>query len=239
MTGMSISSSEVHVLPLVQRYLKQQAFLYGDELILTERRFSGKPCFSTLSDLKQRIAECQECGLGRLRKHLVIGAGNENATLMLIGEAPGEEEDRQGVPFVGEAGKLLDKVLEAIGFQREEVYIANILKCRPPGNRDPQPDEVQHCMPYLTIQIALIRPRMLLILGRVAAQSLLATSLPLNRLRRQWHTWSGIPALVTYHPAALLRTAAFKRDTWEDVQLLRHEYDRIVGDKPVWRPKKA
>ena len=146
---------------------------------------------------------------------------------MFIGEGPGAEEDRQGLPFVGRAGELLTRIIEAIGMTRDEVYIANIVKCRPPGNRDPQPDEVAACRSYLERQIALVRPRLLVALGRIAAQTLLGNDLPIGRMRGQWFEVLGVPLMVTYHPAALLRNPALKRPTWEDMQLVR---DRLLRE---------
>jgi DNA polymerase len=140
---------------------------------------------------------------------------------MFIGEGPGAEEDRQGLPFVGPAGELLGKVIEAIGLTRDRVYIANIVKCRPPGNRDPLPDEVAACRGYLERQIDLVRPRAIVALGRVAAQTLLESELPLSRLRGRWHSVRGVAVRATYHPAALLRNASWKRPTWEDMKLVK------------------
>jgi DNA polymerase len=140
---------------------------------------------------------------------------------MFIGEGPGAEEDRQGLPFVGPAGELLTKIVESIGLGRDQVYIANIVKCRPPGNRDPLPDEVAACRGYLERQIDLVRPRVIVALGRVAAQTLLDSELPLSRLRGRWHSVRGVTVRATYHPAALLRNASWKRPTWEDMKLVR------------------
>jgi DNA polymerase len=140
---------------------------------------------------------------------------------MLVGEGPGADEDREGLPFVGEAGRLLDKILGAIGLEREQVYVANVVKCRPPGNRNPQPDEVASCLPYLEAQIDAVRPEVLVALGRVAAQTLLGNDAPVGRLRGQWYQVRGVPTMVTYHPAALLRNADYKRPTWEDMQQVR------------------
>ena len=145
---------------------------------------------------------------------------------MLIGEGPGAEEDRQGLPFVGPAGELLTRIIQAIQMSRDDVYIANIVKCRPPGNRDPQPDEIQACRGYLEKQVALVRPRLLVALGRIAAQTLLGNDGPIGQLRGRWHQAFGLPTMVTYHPAALLRNPALKRPTWEDMQQVR---DRLRG----------
>ena len=157
---------------------------------------------------------------------MVFGTGDPNADLMFIGEGPGAEEDRQGLPFVGPAGELLNKIIQAIGLTRERVYIANVVKCRPPGNRDPQPDEAAACRPFLERQIDLVQPKVIVALGRVAAQALLGTDQPLGRMRGRWTTVRGVPTMVTYHPAALLRNAAWKRPTWEDMQLVR---DRLAA----------
>ena len=180
---------------------------------------------ATLDALNRHICECTKCRLGATRTKFVFGVGNPNADVMVIGEAPGADEDKQGEPFVGRAGQLLNKILEAINFKREEVYIANILKCRPPENRRPHPDEVEQCEPYLWKQIELIRPKFILALGLTAAQTLLKTTESLTQLRASVHDYHGVPLYVTYHPAALLRNPEWKRPTWEDVQKLRKAYD--------------
>jgi uracil-DNA glycosylase len=164
---------------------------------------------------------CTRCRLCEGRKKVVFGSGNPNAELMLIGEGPGAEEDRQGLPFVGPAGELLTRIIQAIDLTREEIYIANVVKCRPPGNRDPQPDEVAACRGYLESQIALVQPQVIVALGRVAAQTLLGNASPIGRMRGRWVRIQGVPAMVTYHPAALLRNPALKRPTWEDMQKVR------------------
>ena len=169
---------------------------------------------------------CTRCRLSEGRNKVVFGSGPAGAELMFIGEGPGAEEDKQGLPFVGRAGELLTKIVQAIDMSRDEVYIANIVKCRPPGNRDPQPDEVAACSGYLEKQIALVRPKVIVALGRIAAQSLLGTDTPIGRMRGQWYKVQGVPTMVTYHPAALLRNPALKRPTWEDMQQVR---DRLRG----------
>ncbi len=191
---------------------------------------SGKsvsPSYDSLVAHSEAICNCQLCPLGSTRNKFVYGVGNPKADLLFIGEAPGADEDRLGEPFVGRAGQLLDKILAAIQLSRQQVYIANILKCRPPNNRDPQPDEMEKCFPYLDEQIRLIKPKLICALGRVAAQALLKTNTPLGKLRKNWHTYEGIPMLVTYHPAALLRFAAYKKDTWEDMQMLKARLDTL------------
>jgi uracil-DNA glycosylase len=174
-----------------------------------------------LAALAAAAAACTRCRLAEGRTKVVFGSGNPTAELMFVGEGPGADEDRQGLPFVGAAGELLTRIIQAIEMTREEIYIANVVKCRPPGNRDPQPDEVAACRGYLDKQIALVRPRILVALGRVAAQTLLGNDAPIGRLRGQWFKVQGIPTMVTYHPAALLRNPALKRPTWEDMQQVR------------------
>lgn len=183
--------------------------------------------------LADRILACRQCPLGESRRNAVPGEGSLQAEIMFVGEAPGAEEDRQGRPFVGPSGQLLDKILAGgMGLTRDQVYIANILKCRPPSNRDPYPAEIDECTPYLEEQIALIQPQLLIALGRFAAQHLLQSDLSLGKLRGKVHSrpQGGPPVLVTYHPAYLLRNQADKRACWEDIQLgLRHLGRPIPG----------
>lgn len=174
-----------------------------------------------LQALAEVASRCEKCALSQGRRKVVFGSGNVKAELMFVGEGPGAQEDRQGLPFVGPAGELLTRIIEAIDLDRKDVYIANIVKCRPPRNRDPQPEEVAACREYLEQQIGLVRPRVLVALGRVAAQTLLGTDLPLGRMRGEWYDVMGVPTRVTYHPAALLRNSGFKRPTWEDMQVVR------------------
>lgn len=171
--------------------------------------------------LQEAVHGCTKCALHKTRTQTVFGVGNPAAAWMFIGEAPGADEDRLGEPFVGRAGQLLNAMLFAIGLKREDVYIANVLKCRPPGNRDPQPEEVAQCEPYLIRQIELIKPRLIVALGRHAAHSLLKTDVPLARLRGQRLSYHGTPLIVTYHPAYLLRSPTEKRKAWEDLVLAK------------------
>ena len=172
-----------------------------------------------------QVSVCTKCALSKTRTNTVFGVGNPDAGVVFVGEAPGRDEDLQGEPFVGRAGQLLTKILAAIGFERDDVYICNVLKCRPPDNRDPAPDEVFHCEPYLRAQLDVIQPRVICALGRISAQTLLKTKTSLTKLRAQVHEYNGIPMVVTYHPAALLRNPNWKRPTWDDVQKLRAIYD--------------
>ncbi|MCX7798016.1 MAG: uracil-DNA glycosylase [Melioribacter sp.] len=183
---------------------------------------------SSLEELDSMINQCQKCPLGKTRTKFVFGVGNPNAHAMLIGEAPGADEDLQGEPFVGRAGKLLNDILKAINLRREDVYIANILKCRPPGNRDPLPSEIETCIPYLHKQIDLIKPKIILCLGRIAANGLLNKKLSLTTLRENIYEFNGIKVLVTYHPAALLRNPQWKRGCWEDVKKFKKLYDELL-----------
>jgi DNA polymerase len=173
--------------------------------------------------LRARVAACTRCSLSAARTQTVFGVGNLEAEWLIVGEAPGAEEDRRGEPFVGRAGQLLNAMLRAIGLAREQVYIANVVKCRPPGNRDPSPGEVAECLPYLERQIALVRPKIMLAVGRISAQNLLKTDTSLGRLRLKVHSFglAQVPLVVTYHPAYLLRTPADKRKAWEDLKFAR------------------
>jgi DNA polymerase len=182
--------------------------------------------------LREMVSTCTACDLCKTRTQTVFGVGNARAEWLIIGEAPGAEEDRQGEPFVGRAGQLLNAMLLAIGLPRETVFIANVLKCRPPGNRDPKPEEVSRCLPYLSAQIALLKPKIMLAVGRIAAQNLLATDAPLSRLRGKLHAFgaANTPLVITYHPAYLLRTPGDKRKAWDDLKFARATYARIVGE---------
>jgi len=181
----------------------------------------------TMPELYTTISSCLQCPLGATRTNFVFGSGNENADLMIVGEAPGADEDEQGLPFVGRAGQLLTKILEAVKFSRDEVYICNILKCRPPNNRKPLAAETDECEPYLLKQIELVRPRYILALGLTAANTLLKNKESMSALRGRIHDYHGINMMVTYHPAALLRNPEWKKFAWEDVQHLRKLYDGV------------
>ncbi len=199
----------------------------------------GRELFGAMADLEsleavaQAVASCKRCPLYATAKNPVPGQGNPNADLLIVGEAPGATEDEQGLAFVGAAGQLLTKILAAVNLQRDDVFICNVLKHRPPGNRNPMPDEVTACSPYLLRQFELVRPKAILALGTFAAQTLLQTKLSIGKLRSQVHRFHGVPLIVTYHPAALLRNPSWKRPTWEDVQLVRRILDSAP---PVARP---
>jgi len=176
---------------------------------------------SSLHQLGELSQGCPRCSLCESRTQVVFGEGNHRAEVVVVGEAPGAEEDRTGRPFVGRAGKLLDRLLLSVGFAREEVYICNVLKCRPPKNRNPRPDEIEACNPYLVRQVELLKPRVVLACGTFAAQTLLDTATSIGRLRGSVHEYHGVPLVPTYHPAALLRNPAWGRPVWEDLQRLR------------------
>ena len=188
---------------------------------------------STLAELNEAICNCLNCSLGNTRNKFVFGSGNINADVLVIGEGPGKDEDEQGLPFVGRAGKLLTDILAAIKFSRDEVYIANIVKCRPPGNRVPLPEEMDACIPYLKKQIELIQPKLILCLGLTAAQGLLKKRDTLGNLRGKVFDFENRKVIVTYHPAALLRNPAWKKDCWEDVKKFRRLYEELAPEAPV------
>jgi len=183
------------------------------------------------SQLKSDVAGCTKCGLCKTRTNTVFGEGNPHAHLMFIGEGPGRDEDLLGRPFVGAAGQLLDKMLASIGFDRNSVYIANILKCRPPGNRDPEPEEAAACIGFLRAQVAFIKPKIIVCLGRIPAKYILGADIRIMRDRGIWHEIKGFWILPTYHPAALLRNENLKRDAYKDLLSIRAKYDALFkGD---------
>jgi DNA polymerase len=229
-----VSPDAVHV-PSTQQGAPTESPLADVPLGLTvggaARALFEDPAFklASLDEVAATVASCRRCSLYATATNPVPGVGNPNADFMCVGEAPGANEDVQGEPFVGQAGQLLNKILEAIKLRREDVFIANVLKHRPPGNRNPLPEEVTACSPYLVRQIELVRPKVILALGTFAAQTLLETKLTIGKLRGQVHRYYGVPLIVTYHPAALLRNPAWKRPTWEDVQLARRILDRALA----------
>lgn len=238
-------------------FLAQEIDIYGSEVILELRenkttkdeksladevkavQDSAVPEAADLLEFNEKIKTCLKCALGHTRKNFVFGSGNASATLMFIGEAPGQDEDEQGLPFVGAAGQLLTKIINIAGFTRDEVYIANILKCRPPGNRVPLPEEIESCMPYLSRQIELIKPRYIFCLGRTAAQSLLGLNDSLGNLRKKTYQFHQAQMFVTYHPAALLRNPSWRWDCYDDLKKFRAIYDAEVGGKPPMQELEA
>ena len=219
---MDESPDLLETLALARDFLSREiAYAPASVARMDDRESDADP----LTILSQEACTCQKCGLAQTRTSVVFGSGNTNADLIFIGEAPGAEEDQQGLPFVGAAGQLLTRMIEAMGLTREDVYIANIIKCRPPNNRDPKPEELAACQPYLLQQIDLIAPVVICTLGRFAAQTLLQSTESMGRLRGKIFDYQGAKLVPTYHPAALLRNAQWKRPTWEDLKLVRKLYD--------------
>ena len=218
----------------LKRYISQHIELFGNELYMPtdyngEARSNNLPHkYKSLDSFRAAIEKCEKCNLSNTRNKFVFGSGDPNADLLLIGEGPGEEEDAQGQPFVGRAGKLLDKILAAIGFSRDnKVFIINIVKCRPPENRNPLLSEIEQCFPYLIQQISLIKPKLIIALGKVAGQTLLRRNMMIKEMRNKKHYFNSIPLIVTYHPAALLRNQSLKLDAWEDFKHIRD----LLGSK--------
>jgi len=183
----------------------------------------------SLAEIRADLGECCRCGLSEQRQKIVFGIGSEAARLVFVGEAPGRDEDLQGEPFVGEAGKLLDRIILAMGMHRSEVYICNVIKCRPPRNRDPKPDEIASCEPFLQRQLRAVQPQVIVTLGKFAGQTLLRSETPISRLRGSWHEYQGIPVMPTFHPAYLLRNPASKREVWEDMKLVMQRLRSTAG----------
>ncbi len=189
---------------------------------------SDRGCGSpALLAVREELGECARCKLGPGRTKLVFGVGNPHAELMFVGEGPGADEDQQGEPFVGRAGQLLTKMIEAMGYQRSDVYIANVVKCRPPGNRNPEPDEMEACEPFLKAQLRAVAPRAIVALGKIASQTLLRDTTPISKLRGRWATYEGTRLMPTFHPAYLLRSPEEKKKAWEDLQLVMKELGKI------------
>ncbi|SJZ34193.1 DNA polymerase [Trichlorobacter thiogenes] len=213
----------------------QQAELPGDREPLRQQPAqvpAARP--QTLAELCQRIGDCQRCDLCHGRTNLVFGAGYEKARLVFVGEAPGADEDRQGQPFVGEAGQVLTRLIEAMGLKRAQVYICNVLKCRPPANRNPHKDEIATCSPFLTQQLQIIKPEVIVALGTFAAQTLLNSKEPISRMRGQFHSWHGIPVMPTFHPSFLLHNKENKQhywDVWSDMEQVLHKLKLPVPEK--------
>ncbi len=203
-----------------------QGIVIGTEIAASTHSLSS---LGSLDEIAKAVAACRLCGLHASALNPVPGSGNPTAKFVCVGEAPGAKEDESGLPFVGPSGELLTQILKAIKFERDDVFICNVLKHRPPANRNPSPEEIGACSPYLLRQLELLQPRVILALGTFAAQTLLQTTTPIGKLRGQVHRYYGVPLIVTYHPAALLRNPSWKRPTWEDVQLARRIFDNAVS----------
>jgi DNA polymerase len=208
------------IISLYKEYLEE---VLREEDILVEGRIIN----DSLEEIKKKIFNCQRCRLHLSRKNIVFGVGNRRAKLLIVGEAPGLEEDIKGEPFVGKAGELLTRMLKAIEINRDEVYITNVVKCRPPENRNPQKDEISSCREYLNKQLNIIKPKIILALGNFAAQTLLNTNMGITRLRGKLYIFNEIKLIATYHPAAILRNPMLKREAWSDLKLLKKEYQEI------------
>lgn len=222
----------LHILTQVHEYVNFFQDLGIDGMTRSSMKESSCGQIPTLETVWEDLRGCQRCKLHRGRTHIVFGSGNPRADLMFIGEAPGYYEDQQGKPFVGKAGELLTRIIEAIGLCREDVYITNIVKCRPPNNRDPQPDEIAMCEPFLLRQLEIIQPKVICALGKFAAQTLLKTTTPISRLRGRFYDYHGIKLMPTYHPAYLLRNPQDKRLVWEDMKMVKNAYETAVNKKP-------
>ena len=216
----------LQILAQAQARLELYQTLGVSEILCKTSRPGPGPTVS-LEAIHDTLKGCQRCKLHRSRTHIVFGSGNSRANLVMIGEGPGEQEDLHGLPFVGPAGELLTRILEAIDLGRDDVYITNIVKCRPPGNRDPEPDEVATCTPFLHQQLEVIQPKIICALGRCAAQTLLQTTTPISKLRGKFYDYRGMQLMPTYHPAYLLRNPRSKRDVWHDMQLIQQVYQTI------------
>jgi len=215
----------------VNHYLNQQKELFGNQLYISPNTPSPETTINNnITDLQQYyfdIKDCLECSLGFTRKNFVFGVGNPTADLVFVGEAPGNNEDLKGEPFVGRAGKLLDKILAAISLLRKDIYICNVIKCRPPENRNPSSKEIEKCRPYLDTQLKIIKPKAIIALGKIAANTLLENDFALKNMRGETFYYKGIDVIVTYHPAALLRNPNFKKHCWEDFKMIRKTYLKI------------
>ncbi|RJP17496.1 MAG: uracil-DNA glycosylase [Candidatus Abyssobacteria bacterium SURF_5] len=234
------SAELLEVIELAKRFLEQQKTLGLQKIRLSRAALSEldnvassdsaerqRDAAAAIAELASAVQTCTKCHLSRSRKNVVPGQGNPYAKLMFIGEAPGADEDEQGLPFVGKAGQLLTRIIAAINLKREDVYICNILKCRPPDNRTPSSDEIECCLPFVMEQVRVIHPKFICALGNVAAQTLLQTKAPMNRLRGKFHKFGEALLMPTYHPAALLRNADYKKPTWEDMQMIQRELEKL------------
>lgn len=214
-------------------HLRRQQLLGVERLYVAWPEQSEQRPESSLTQVREALGDCTRCKLHTSRTHIVFGVGDPKAWLLFVGEAPGADEDEQGEPFVGRAGQLLTRIIEAMKLTREQVYICNIIKCRPPANRNPESDEIAACEPFLVAQLQAIRPKLICALGTFAAQALLRTKEPISKLRGRFHDYHGIPVLPTFHPAYLLRNPHEKKTVWEDMKLLMREYELLSNTQPL------
>ncbi len=236
---------------ITRHYLRHYGEIYQDDFYVNQRECLYKILAGTLPEpapapvnektdvsLNDTIKMCQLCSLSQSRRHAVPGTGNPDASLMIIGSSPSQDDDLKGLPFTAENGKLLDNILKAIDFNRGEIYLTQVVKCKPPLHRDPEPDEIKACSVYLRKQIMKIGPKLILALGRVAGETLIRSQHSVAKMRGQVHQYQGIPVFVTYGLDGLANNIPLKKEVWKDVQQLRRYYDSQAGDKPVWQPKK-
>jgi len=234
---MTTDNSFSHLLDDTIKYLEQQRNEGAQHVRLSDESLRKLARLSiarqppskqaAMDELRKQLGDCRLCGISRDRLNLVFGVGNPDAELVFVGEAPGADEDRKGEPFVGRAGQLLTRMIQKMGFKRSEVYIANILKCRPPGNRDPLPDEIANCEQFLIRQLEIIRPKVIVALGKYAAQTLLRSTVSITRMRGQLREYHGIPLMPTFHPSYLLRNQSKRWDVWDDMQVVLRLLGRI------------
>jgi DNA polymerase len=208
--------------------IEKEWYLEANRSCILSQGEHGYKSISEMDKIRQTIGDCRRCQLYLSRTNIVFGKGNTNAWLFIVGEGPGEEEDIQGEPFVGPAGQKLTQIIQAMGMEREDVYISNVVKCRPPGNRNPRREEIDACLPFLLEQIRVIKPLLILALGNVAAQSLLKTEKKISQLRGKFYDFQGIRLMPTYHPAFLLRNPERRRDVWEDVKMIMKEFESLL-----------
>lgn len=226
------------------RFLRESGFLYEESAVATAVADAPAPKHDREKQVQiasAAVAACTACELCKSRGQIVYGDGSLHAKIVFVGEAPGAEEDRTGIPFVGRAGKLLNKMIEAIGFTREEVYICNTLKCRPPDNRDPKPEEKESCRHFLEEQLEILQPQILVGLGAHASTYLTGMKTSMGKMRGQWFEFQGVATMVTYHPAFLLRSPSFKKQSWGDMQMLAEKYKALNPDdrREVWKKKNS
>jgi DNA polymerase len=228
----AVVSAPVAIAPVATRAAETRAAESRAAELTDEAPPSRLTGAAGLALVREELGDCQRCKLAPLRTKLVFGVGNPDAHLVFVGEAPGADEDLQGEPFVGKAGQLLTKMIEAMGYARQDVYICNILKCRPPGNRNPEPDEIAKCEPFLKAQLAALRPRVIVALGKFAAQCLLRDDTPISRLRGTFRSYEGIQLMPTFHPAYLLRDPSKKKEAWEDLKAVNAALKRLGLEPP-------
>jgi len=223
MSRKKLEAEYLSIVKAVEAHLEEAKESGLEEIPVQVKSAPPEKICRTLDDVSEWLGDCRRCKLNSTRTHIVFGTGSTQPDLVFVGEGPGAEEDEQGKPFVGRAGQLLTKMIEAMGLTRDDVYIANVVKCRPPGNRNPEPDEIAACTPFLENQLKVLKPKIICTLGAFAAQTLLKTEEKISKLRGRFHPYQGIQLMPTFHPAYLLRNPAEKKSTWEDIQMIMKE----------------